>query len=252
MVGCLYGHVQFAQKRGADELQGQDVGRAVAEQALSGFLILVLLPAEPEVYGFCAVYTVEIIRAHDVQGVFDFFEATPVLLVVALPAQINVGAREFRDVVGAQHEGDIKAGAVKGHEQIDLFEQVQKVIEVFAVDKGVYLAPMIAGHARDIGVIREAAGFNVKVRETIKVGGQDSPLFPGGQMINEELNVTLLQGSLALGEYFAQGRGRLGAKRQIVWFFQYGLPVGVAACLDLGLSRWANARGVQEGSLQFG
>ncbi len=114
MFGRFNGHVQVLQEGGRDQLEGEHIGCAVAEQAFSGFLVLILFPAKPEVYGFGAIYALEVVGAVDAQSVLNLFEATSVLLVVALPSQINVGAREFRDMVGSKHEGHVEAGTVEG------------------------------------------------------------------------------------------------------------------------------------------
>ena len=108
------------------------------------------------------------------------------------------------------------------------------------------LALMIAGYAGDIRVVGKTAGFNVEVGEAIKVGGKDSPLLPGGQMIDEELDIIAFQGSLASSEYLAQSRRGLGAHGQAIWFFENGLPIGVPLGLNFGFCRRTNAWRVQE------
>ena len=137
---------------------------ARAKRLMPGAEVIVLDAAEVISYGACGLpYFV----SGDIQALRSLRTTIwgamrdPEFFRTAKALDVRTG--KLRYVPGMQQLRDIKAGPIERDQQGHLFQEVQEVVQVLAVNKSVQLPLMIAGHTGHIGIKGKAARFNIKV-----------------------------------------------------------------------------------------
>ena len=92
----------------------------------------------------------EIVWSPDSDSPGDLLQATLKTSVVTGPSQINMRTRQIGNMKSIQQFGHVKGTAVEGHQQPDIIQQIQKIIQVFVFDKSVQLIPVPADDHRDL------------------------------------------------------------------------------------------------------
>ena len=178
--------------------QGQCIGAAVSDEEVTGGWIPAGAPHAPELYSIGAVNTMQFRRPVDSETLLNVFQTAGKSVMVAEPAQINVGAGQFRNIEMPHYARYIKRISVKGGKQFHVIEESKEGIEVFALYKVMQCTAVIAGdNGYGTGAI-EAVCFNIKKGRPCSVARKKPPVINRPECIDKEPDVIIFQGFPAL------------------------------------------------------
>jgi len=173
-------------------LQVDHVFPVVGEEGGEGGVIAPAV-AVPEEHGLVAVHPVYFRGAVNAEAGLDLFQAAPEAQAGQDKAEIQMDRGEPETwEIGPKYR-QVELGAVKGDDQVQVFQGLGKFLQVFAVDELAHGGAVIKAHHCHLqprpGI---AGGFNVQVRGPLPEAAEETPALRGGEQGTEIPGVVLL------------------------------------------------------------
>ncbi len=207
-----------------------------------------LLPLLPKPNGHIAIDFLKILWPSELQLSFNGFETAVPAGVMADPTQIQMGRRQFMNMELTADDGKVKGAAVERDGQRHGVDVVQKILEIFPLDKKPKGAFLPGGDDGDDAVHVQSRCLNIDVSRLFPMICKYTPTIGADQGRGQETQILRLPGRNALPCHGADGRPmgvetvqfrrRLGANL---------LPLDNAAVVELLLTAGADAWKMQEG-----